>query len=279
MSPRPEDLGAAAVGLAERSFLVFRLRPRDKRPLKEGWPDEATTGPAKVARLWNENPTANIGIACGTTCWVLDVDGEAGRDSLRALQAEHGRLSPTVTSRTGSGGYHLLFAAEPRVRNSVRRLGPGLDTRGAGGYIVAPPSIHPNGKRYAWLRGREPGSMPLAKAPGWLLDRLDPPRPGKPLGSVGPIAAIADAYGRAALRKAVERVGAAAKGQRNATLNAESFGLGQLVGAGILPAEVAATALAGAALAIGLERRETERTIASALRAGAAQPRRPADAR
>jgi hypothetical protein len=210
---------------------------------------------------------------------VLDVDGEAGRDSLRALQAEHGRLTPTVASRTGSGGYHIWFAPNARVRNSVRKLGPGLDTRGAGGYVVAPPSTHPNGNRYGWLQGREPGSMPLAEAPAWLLDLLDPPCRERPVEPAVPVGPIADAYGRAALRKAVERVGAAPVGGRNAVLNTEAFGLGQLVGGGVLPAETVATALASAALAIGLDRREVERTVASALRAGAAQPRRPADAR
>jgi hypothetical protein len=276
MTSRDDDLPTAAVDLAERGFPVILLRPRDKRPWAAGWPDEATADPAEVKRRWDERPTANIGLVTGTACWVLDVDGEEGRESLRALQAEHGRLSPTVAGRTGSGGYHLLLAPDARVRNSVRRLGPGLDTRGHGGYVVAPPSVHPNGRRYAWLRGREPGSLPLAEAPAWLLDLLDPPRREGPAAPAGP---VADAYGRAALRKALQRVGAAPEGQRNATLNSQAFGLGQLVAGGVLPAEAAAAALAGAALAIGLDRRETERTIASALRAGALQPRRPADAR
>jgi hypothetical protein len=270
------NMADAAVGLARLGHPVFRLRPRDKRPLEAGWQAEATTDPAEVVRLWRKSPTANVAIATEASCWAFDSDGKAGRNSLRALTAEHGRLPLTPASRTGGGGHHLLFAPNDRVRNSVRRLGSGLDTRGAGGYIVAPPSVHPNGQRYRWLPGREPWAVPLAEAPAWLVDLLDPPRPKRPAGPVGP---IADAYGRAALRKAVERVGAALEGQRNATLNAEAFRLAQLVGGGLLPAETVATALASAALAIGLERHETERTIASALRAGAAQPRRPADAR
>lgn len=267
---------ASATALALLGFPVVRVAPRCKRPLAKGWQAEATTDPAEVASLWAEAPSANIGLACGEAFWALDVDGEEGRATLAGLQARHGRLPATVASRTGSGGFHLLFAPSRRARSSVRRLGPGLDTRAAGGLIVVAPSVHPRGTPYRWVEGREPWALPLAPASRWLLDRLDLPRGEGPIGPIGP---SGNAYGRAALRNAVERAGEAQEGRRNATLNAEAFGLGRLVGAGLLRAEVVATALASAALAAGLTRREAERTLASGLRAGVAQPWKADDAR
>lgn len=266
------DMARAACALAQLGWPVFRVRPFGKRPLCAGWQAEATTEPGILGRLWSQSPGANIGLACGPAFWALDVDGLEGRATLGRLQQRHGKLPATVTSRTGSGGYHLLFAPTPRVRNSVRRLGPGLDTRAAGGLIVAPPSIHPNGARYRWLPAREPWAIPLAEAPRWLLDLLDPPLPK----GEGPLVLppeVGDTYARAALRRAVERVGGAPLGRRNQTLNAEAFGLGQLAGAGLLPPETAALALASAALATGLDRGEVARTIASGLKAGLGNPR------
>ena len=259
------------------------VEPMGKRPLGALAPHgvkDATTDPAVIRTRWATHPSANIGLACGIAFWVLDVDGEAGEASLAALQARHGPLPATVTTRTGSGGWHLYFALpEGRtIRNSVRRLGPGLDTRALGGYVVAPPSIHPNGRPYAFVPGREPWSMPLAMAPAWLLDRLDsppapqpiriPPRP--PVGHGTP---TGDAYANAALEGEILRLAAAPEGQRNDTLNRSAFALGQLVGAGRLAEGMVRAMLASVAKALGLKRREIEATIASGLRAGAASPR------
>ena len=167
---------AAAIRAAGLLGPVFRGRARDKRPLRKGWQAEASADPATIARLWRECPDANVGLLCGVTAWALDVDRLDGLDTIAELEDRHRWLPVGPASVTGTGGQHRSFRATPRVRNSVRRLGPGLDTRGTGGFVVLPPSLHPNGNRYAWLPGREPWSVPLPDAPAWLLNALDPPR-------------------------------------------------------------------------------------------------------
>ena len=122
-----------AARLAACGLPVFPVRPAGKTPLHRGWQAEATTDATAAALLWRDNLMANIGIACGDACWALDVDGEPGQETLRTLLSQHDKLPLTAASRTGGGGFHILFKDNPRVRNSVRRLGSGLDTRAAGG--------------------------------------------------------------------------------------------------------------------------------------------------
>jgi hypothetical protein len=101
--------------------------------------------------------------------WVLDVDGEEGEATLRKLEAEHGALPATVEAITGKGR-HLYFrwASGIVIRNKqVNPNMPGIDVRGNGGYVLAPPSIHPSGAVYAWSVD---SASSFADAPDWLLD-------------------------------------------------------------------------------------------------------------
>lgn len=255
----------AAARLASLGLSVFRLRERDKRPFRHGWQEEATTDPAAVRRLWREAPRANVGLACGPSCWVLDVDGEEGQDALVDLELRHGAMPVTPISLTGSGGLHIFFFTNQRIRNSARRLGAGLDTRGTGGYIVAPPSIHPNGRRYAWVEGREPWSVPLAFAPAWLLDLLDPPPAPRPAPRQIQIGTVGTAYIAAAVRRELENVALAREGTRNESLFVSALKLGRFVREGQLDARDIGPALVGAALGTGLDRQEAEKTVASGL--------------
>jgi hypothetical protein len=112
---------------------------------------DATTDVDRVARYWRQCPEANIGIATGerNNITVLDVDPRHGGDaSLAALVARHGELPETLRSQTGSGGEHIIFEHIAGVRNSAGKLGVGLDIRGDGGLIIAPPSLHETGRRY-----------------------------------------------------------------------------------------------------------------------------------
>ena len=132
---------------------------------------DASTDLATVTRWWETWPNANIAIATGTESGlvVLDVDvGVGGDASLCTFTDEHGRLPDTPTVLTGGGGLHYYFAHPGEiVRNSAGKLGAGLDIRGDGGYVVAPPSVHRSGSLYEWARACEP-----APTPGWLLARL-----------------------------------------------------------------------------------------------------------
>jgi hypothetical protein len=143
----------------------------------------ATTDEAQIRAWWERWPNASIGIATGPSgLAVLDDDpAKGGRDTLAALQRQHGPLPATWQVVTGSDGDHFIYAAPAGgIKNSTEELGPGLDTRGRGGYIVAAPSTHKSGNRYRWREGHSPGDLPLAPAPPWLVEALAPapaPRP------------------------------------------------------------------------------------------------------
>jgi len=160
---------------------------------------EASKAPEQIRAWWGRWPTANIAVATGQISgfFVLDVDpGHGGDESLQALEAERGRLPHTVRSLTGGGGEHILFEHVLGLRNSAGRVAPGIDVRGDGGYVVAPPSMHISGHRYAWNVDHHPLDVPIAEAPSWLIalaqvpavNSLDAPSAAPPSGISTPIA-------------------------------------------------------------------------------------------
>jgi len=125
-------------------------------------------------------PSANIGLATGRAI-VLDVDPRHGGDvSLCALEAEHGPLPRTCRSITGGGGEHIFFKSPDgvEIRNSAGDLAPGLDIRGAGGYIVAPSSVHASGRSYEWSVDHHPDDVLPAPMPSWMVAALVQPKSG-----------------------------------------------------------------------------------------------------
>jgi hypothetical protein len=205
---------------------------------------------------------------------VVDVDPDhGGIDTMRRLVTEHGPLPEGPRVRTGSGGWHVLFAApNHRVRNSVGRLGDGVDIRADGGYVIAPPSVHAAGGQYRWTRGGEPPAMP-----DWLHHLVEPPAP-PPVPSREPVSLpeSLENWAKAALRGEVDRVRFAPQGSRNHALNRAAFSLGQIAGGGGLDAAAVADHLYDAAAAVGLGDREATLTIRSGINAGLARPRGPA---
>lgn len=120
-------------------------------------------------RRW---PEANLGIVTGTLSGlvVLDVDPKHGGEaSLAELERRHGALPATVEATTGGGGRHLYFRHPGGTVHNKVGLAPGIDLRADGGLVVAPPSMHPTGRRYAWTRAHGPDQAPLAPMPPWLL--------------------------------------------------------------------------------------------------------------
>ena len=165
-------IAAAAVDYLAMAWSVLPVRPRDKRPLI-AWEALQSTRPSAndLAEWFRRWPDANVGIVTGeiSNLVVVDVDpNHGGDDSLDRLQQRFGPLPPTVEVETGGGGRHLYFAHPGfQLRNRVG-LAQGIDLRGDGGYVVAPPSVHPTGRRYAWSRGRSPAEMSPAPLPRWL---------------------------------------------------------------------------------------------------------------
>ncbi|WP_456244005.1 bifunctional DNA primase/polymerase [Longispora urticae] len=129
---------------------------------------QASTDPAQVRAWWRRWPDANIGLRTGTLADVCDIDRPGQFTVVLGLLAGH-PLGPVV--RTGSGGWHLWWAGTGRG-NRVRLL-DGVDWRGVGGYVVAPPSRHASGHLYEWLR---PLELPLPPCPPRLLRLASSPR-------------------------------------------------------------------------------------------------------
>jgi hypothetical protein len=217
---------------------VFPLKAGEKTPLipkaKGGnGVHDATTDPAQIRRWWTACPNANIGLAT-MPFWVLDVDQPDGPDVLSVIITRFGALPETMMQVTGSGGLQFFFAADPRVRNGVKFL-PGLDTRAAGGYVVAPPSVHPCGDAYQWEDGHGPNEIEIATAPEWLVRLAEPlemPQ-AEPPSTVRPTAAPGR-YGAAALEAACEVIARAPVGSQADTLDRQAYGIGRLVAGGEL---------------------------------------------
>lgn len=166
----------AALFYASRGWQVFPIMPGQKEPPLCKWRDEATTDPEKIKAWWSKTANANVGIATGKVSGivVLDVDtGKSGNESLFDLTVEHGKLPETPEALTGGGGRHFIFAHPGQdIPNSASKLGAGLDIRGDGGYIVAPPSLHPSGRHYEWELSSKPSRTRLAQMPVWMITAL-----------------------------------------------------------------------------------------------------------
>jgi hypothetical protein len=165
----------AALGLAQRGMAIFPCRARGKEPATYHGVLDATKDHNTIRGWWGADPHFNIGLATGTPSGVfaIDIDGIDAEGELHKLEAENGLLPPTVASITGRGR-HVLFQMPSGVKiaNSAGQVAPGIDVRGTGGYIVAPPSVHPSGRPYAW--SVDSGTA-FAPAPAWLIHKISTP--------------------------------------------------------------------------------------------------------
>jgi hypothetical protein len=173
MSPAGEVL-EAALRYAGRGWPVFPCRSRAKRPATEHGLHDATLDDGLISGWWEMWPDANVAIRTGReSCLVVvDVDGEEGRELLGSLQQRHEALPATATVTTPRGGTHLYFQHPGgTVPNSAGQLGRGLDVRGDGGYVLAPPSLVGD-------RPYEPARRaPVQPLPEWLGPLLTRDRP------------------------------------------------------------------------------------------------------
>lgn len=155
-----------------------------KHPRTEHGVKDATKDPAQIQAWLTQWPTMNVGIATGPSgLLVLDVDPKNGGEaSWNDVVKRHGDgIANSIRVRTGGGGGHVYYARPPAnghgdLGNTAGKLGPGLDTRGAGGYVVAPPSLHKSGKRYEWVQdnGLEHELLALPTALFQDLTRVKP---------------------------------------------------------------------------------------------------------
>lgn len=197
------DTHAAATGYAARGWSVIPVQHRGKRPLA-AWLEfqERLAEPGEIDAWYRRWPDANVGIVTGRVSGLVVVDVDVhhgGAESLGRLETDLGSLPRTVEALTGGGGRHFYFAHPGGVVPNRVGLALGIDVRGDGGCVVAPPSVHASGRRYAWVSGRGPDEAPLAAMPAWV--RGSEPRAGH-----------AVKHWRRLVREGVDQ------GQRNTTL-------------------------------------------------------------
>jgi hypothetical protein len=207
---------------------------------------DATTDADTIWAYWGRYPHANVGVSCiGSGFVALDIDPRYGGDrTLAEIESRYGPLQHTVRQVTGGGGEHILFRA-PRDFQARGSIGSGIDVKWRGSIVVSP-SIHPDtGRRYTWAAGHHPLRTPLADQPAWLVDLLAPHIEPSPIGQARPVIeedvgwGSRPWYSRAALQRACEAIEVAPVGQQDQTLNRECYGIGRLIGAGLMPRRLA----------------------------------------
>ncbi|MFG1995237.1 bifunctional DNA primase/polymerase [Actinoplanes sp. NPDC048988] len=290
------DLVAAAIGYAAAGVAVLPLHTPDsggvcscragtacgsagKHPrLRRGLHD-ASRQPEVIRSWWSRWPRANIGLVTGTVLDVCDVDTSSGLRTVLDLLDVVRPPGPLV--RTGSG-WHLWFAAGELPSRVA--IAPGVDWRGRGGLVVAPPSLHHTGTRYTFQQPWQNGDLPAC--PPQLRTLVLPPP--APVGALSAPIADLDRYLRAAVDGEAERVRRAPRpvtnggrrissGGRNDALNRAAFRLGQLAANTPMDEVAVRRELTEAALSTGLGRAEVQRTLSSGWRAGLRHPRRLGD--
>jgi hypothetical protein len=178
MSTTDRPMLAAALKYADSGWDVFPAPPGEKKSHKSAeYSDGAKWGktrdPEQIRKDFKRWPQANVGIPTGAESgfWVVEADTPKGHAvdgiaSLRVLEEKHGPLPPTLMAESPSGSLHHYFKWPDAavIKNSASGIGPGIDVRGEGGMVIAPPSVRGDGD-YCWLNDN-----PIADAPQWLID-------------------------------------------------------------------------------------------------------------
>lgn len=183
-APILSDLGAAALGYAERGWKVFPCQPGEKAPLR-GLHDgfrAATDDPDRIRRWWTATPNANVGVACAASgLVVVDADLHKPECGFAAVEPD---LPNTLRQRSANGGLHLVYGAEPGAAYAGK-LCIGVDIKHFG-YFLAEPSVV-DGKRYVWdtddeivpappclpEKGEKAAEDTVAPVPADMLQRVD----------------------------------------------------------------------------------------------------------
>ncbi|XWN32165.1 MAG: bifunctional DNA primase/polymerase [Devosia sp.] len=287
-------VASEAIDCAQRGWHVFPVprgtRKSHKSERISGRPWGASADPDQIRRDWRKWPHANLGIRCGpaSDIFVVDVDtleghGVDGFASLDTLIAENGELPLTIEAVSPTGSRHIYFRwpEDGGIVNSASKVGPGIDVRGDGGMVVAPPSVKPDKGEYRWQN--PPGLFEPAECPEWLLRLIRAP---KDLGEVEPPASIARppsadgtrerSYALSVLDGCCAELAGTANGGRNDRLNRVAYRLGTFIGAGMIGEQEVRAGLEQACEVSGLWRDDgplqCRATIKGAIRKGMAHP-------
>jgi putative DNA primase/helicase len=169
-------LGGSALQLSKLGWYVFPCVPGGKKPITAHGFKDATRDPATIRAWWDKTPLANIGVDCGRSkLAVVDLDVKNGADgpgTWQDLKIQHGIDDLGALEQiTPSGGVHKIFKATTPIKNTAGQLGPGIDTRGNGGYIVVAPSRTDQGS-YVWEASSHPADQQAGPWPAELVPLL-----------------------------------------------------------------------------------------------------------
>lgn len=244
-----------ARALATKGRAVFPMTQAKRPACPHGVKD--ATRDAEQIRAWFTRPDLLPAVATGEPSGVVVLDLDRQHGAANWWRDNRHRLPETEAYRTRSGGLHLVFAYRPGIRTlALDKIGAGVELRSTGASAID------------W---RAAGFQSLcdaapAELPAWVL----PPPPPPPAPAAAPTftgETAARRYAEAAMTRAIQDVASAAPGTRNSALNAATYSLSRLIFTGLVTAGEVARCMAYAGLASGLDAREVERTIASALRA------------
>lgn len=138
----------------------------------------ATKNPEIINKWFTKWPDANIAVPTGEVSGFIAVDIDprhGGNQTWDDLIQEHGTIPDTVEALTGGGGRHILFKHPGQKVTSNQNgeaLGPGVDVKGDGGYIIVSPSLHESGGRYEWEYSSLPSETPIAEMPDWIKKKV-----------------------------------------------------------------------------------------------------------
>lgn len=270
-----------AFALAQRGIPVFPCRENGKEPKTgPGGYQNASTDPLVLRRWFEHRPRVNLGIPMGfrSGLFAIDIDRKPGKPdglhTLVELERELGALPVTLTAETATGGRHIYFRMPAReLRNSAKKLGPGVDTRGEGGYVLAPPSVI-EGRPYRWVVRAVPAELPAE----WVEALAPAERPASTAEPWQPRdlrdRARADSWCIRALQEEARRLAQAPAGSRNDRLWRAAAALGGLVHLGAIDASDVRRALTWACAQWGKRTPSKDaKTLENGLAFGLTHPR------
>ncbi len=169
-------IGRAALRYSELGYNIFPCLPKSKRPATQNGFKDATRDSEQISSWWRHNPRYNLGLPTGSINRVLVVDfdfkdGIRADDAMFEFEREFGKLPETPYQMTGNYGLQFFFEEREPIATAIR-VRTNTDIKGEGGYVIVPPSTHPNGTLYAWDEMHKLGDIELASLPKSLKDIL-----------------------------------------------------------------------------------------------------------
>ena len=251
-----------ALEYAAKGWPVFPLTPRGKRPATSKGFKDATTDPDTIRYWWRRWPNANIGLHPGAAGLIV-IDIDTGHDGavtddgfalLGRIMDEH----PTMACLTGSGGYHLYYKKPEGVTfsNTSGDLPSGFDVRSDGGYVILPPSVHPNGNAYKWLTDDD-----IVTLPKFLTHLIKPQKKKrKTRDVVVPLGNVTD-YVEGQMQALCSAVSSAPEGSRHEALKTAAVAAARIFLTGKVSADDVFNRVHDAAMRSGLPEDEVDGVI------------------